>query len=82
MYAGTPVIGELEITPRHLCGQRRKRIDAGRPLEEWTRACRFVTTDDDSFRRCSTVTRDVAGWRIFAPSSPIAPLSRRAHRVQ
>ena len=67
----TPVIGDLEITPRHLCGQPVERSTPVERLEEWTRRLPVVTTDDDQFRALlERSTRDVAGLRIFDPEFP------------
>ena len=67
----TPVIGEQEITPRHLCGQPVERSTPVARLEEWTRRLPVVTTDDDQFRALlDRSARDIAGLRIFDPEYP------------
>ena len=67
----TPVIGDQEVTPRHLCGQPVERSTPVARLEEWTRRLPVVTTDDDQFRALlDRSTRDVAGLRIFDPEFP------------
>ena len=67
----TPVIGDQEVTPRHLCGQPVERSTPVARLEEWTRRLPVVSTDDDQFRALlDRSTRDVAGLRIFDPEFP------------
>src|SRR5262249_3273616 len=67
----TPVIGEQEVTPRHLCGQPVERSTPVARLEEWTRRLPVVTTDDDRFRALlERSSRDIAGLRIFDPEYP------------
>src|SRR5690349_16991607 len=67
----TPVIGDQEVTPRHLCGQPVERSTPVARLEEWTRRLPVVTSDDDQFRALlDRSTRDLAGLRIFDPEFP------------
>jgi glycogen debranching enzyme len=67
----TPVIGEQEVTPRHLCGQPVERSTPVARLEEWTRRLPVVSTDDDQFRALlDRSARDIAGLRIFDPEYP------------
>jgi glycogen debranching enzyme len=67
----TPVIGDLEITPRYLCGQPVERSTPSERLEEWKRRLPVVSTDDDSFGALlDRSSQDVAGLRIFDPEFP------------
>jgi glycogen debranching enzyme len=67
----TPVIGELEITPRYQCGQPVERSTPSERLEEWKRRLPVVSTDDDGFRALlDRSAQDVAGLRIFDPEFP------------
>ena len=67
----TPVIGDLEITPRYQCGQPVERSTPSERLEEWKRRLPVVSTDDDGFRALlDRSAQDVAGLRIFDPEFP------------
>ena len=67
----TPVIGELEITPRYQCGQPVERSTPSERLEEWKRRLPVVSTDDDQFGALlDRSAQDVAGLRIFDPEFP------------
>ena len=66
------MIGELEITPRYLCGQPVERstpVGAARGVASG--ACRWSRRDDDQFRALlERSTQDLAGLRIFDPEFP------------
>ncbi len=67
----TPVIGELEVTPRYQCGQPVERSTPVARLEEWRARMPVVTSDDDQFRALlERSTQDLAGLRIFDPEFP------------
>jgi glycogen debranching enzyme len=67
----TPVIGEMEITPRYLCGQPVERSMPSERLEEWKRRLPLVSTDDERFGALlDRSSQDVAGLRIFDPEFP------------
>ncbi len=67
----TPVIGELEVTPRYQCGQPVERSTPVARLEEWRARMPVVTSDDDQFRALlDRSTLDLAGLRIFDPEFP------------
>ena len=77
----TPVIGEMEITPRYLCGQPVERSTPSERLEEWKRRLPLVSTDDERFGACSTGRRRTSpGCASSIPSSPIGRSSPRARR--
>lgn len=67
----TPVIGDLEVTPRYQCGQPVERSTPVARLEEWRARMPVVTSDDDQFRALlDRSTQDLAGLRIFDPEYP------------
>ena len=67
----TPVIGDLDVTPRYQCGQAVERSTPVARLEEWTSRMPVVSSDDDQFRELlERSTRDLAGLRIFDPEFP------------
>jgi glycogen debranching enzyme len=67
----TPVIGDLEVTPRYQCGQPVERSTPVVRLEEWRRRMPVVSSDDDQFRALlARSTLDLAGLRIFDPEFP------------
>ncbi|HUI50097.1 MAG TPA: glycogen debranching N-terminal domain-containing protein, partial [Acidimicrobiia bacterium] len=67
----TPVIGDLEVTPRYQCGQPVERSTPVARLEQWRARMPVVTSDDDQFRALlERSTRDLAGLRIFDPEYP------------
>jgi glycogen debranching enzyme len=67
----TPVIGDLEITPRYQCGHPVERSTPTERLEEWKRRLPLVSTDDERFGALlDRSSQDVAGLRIFDPEFP------------
>jgi len=67
----TPVIGEIEVTPRYQCGQPVERSTPVARLEQWRARMPVVTSDDDQLRALlDRSTRDLAGLRIFDPEFP------------
>jgi glycogen debranching enzyme len=67
----TPVIGDLEVTPRYLCGQPVERSTPVERLEEWKARMPVVTAEHDQFRALlERSTQDLAGLRIFDPEYP------------
>ena len=67
----TPVIGDMEITPRYLCGQPVEHSAPSERLEEWKRRLPLVSTDDERFGALlDRSSQDVAGLRIFDPEFP------------
>ncbi len=67
----TPVIGDLEVTPRYLCGQPVERSTPVERLEAWNARMPVVTAENDQFRALlDRSTQDLAGLRIFDPEHP------------
>jgi glycogen debranching enzyme len=67
----TPVIGDMEITPRYQCGEPVERSTPSERLEEWKRRLPLVSTDDERFGALlDRSAKDVAGLRIFDPEYP------------
>src|SRR5579871_361289 len=67
----TPVIGDLEVTPRYLCGHPVERSTPVERLEEWKARMPVVTAEHDQFRALlDRSTQDLAGLRIFDPEYP------------
>jgi glycogen debranching enzyme len=67
----TPVIGDLEVTPRYQCGQPVERSTPVERLEEWNARMPVVTAEHDQFRALlERSTQDLAGLRIFDPEYP------------
>ncbi|MCU1429874.1 MAG: Amylo-alpha,6-glucosidase [Actinomycetia bacterium] len=67
----TPVIEDVEIVPRYLCGQPVERSTPVERLETWRRRLPKVTTDHDDFRALlERSTEDLAALRIFDPEHP------------
>ncbi len=67
----TPVIGELEVTPRYQCGHPVERSTPVARLEEWKARMPVVSADHDQFRSLlERSTQDLAGLRIFDPEFP------------
>ncbi len=66
-----PVLDDVEITPRYLCGQPVERSTPVERLETWRRRLPKVTTDHDVFRGLlEQSTEDLAALRIFDPEHP------------
>jgi len=67
----SPVIGDLEVTPRYQCGQPVERSTPVARLEEWKARMPVVTAEHDQFRALlERSTQDLAGLRIFDPEYP------------
>ena len=67
----TPVIGDLEVTPRYVCGQPVEGSTPVERLEAWNARLPIVTADHDQFRALlDRSTQDLAGLRIFDPEHP------------
>src|SRR5205085_8493224 len=67
----TPVIGDLEVTPRYQCGHPVERSTPVARLEEWKARMPVVSADHDQFRNLlERSTQDLAGLRIFDPEFP------------
>jgi glycogen debranching enzyme len=67
----TPVLGEVEVTPRYHCGQPVERSTPVARLEEWRRRMPVVSSDDEQARALlDRSTIDLAGLRIFDPEYP------------
>ena len=65
------MIGDLEVTPRYLCGQPVERSTPVERLEAWNARLPIVTADHDQFRALlDRSTQDLAGLRIFDPEHP------------
>jgi glycogen debranching enzyme len=67
----TPVVGDLEVTPRYLCGHPVERSTPVARLEEWNAKMPSVSADHDGFRSLlERSAQDLAGLRIFDPEYP------------
>jgi glycogen debranching enzyme len=67
----TPVIDEVSIVPRYLCGQPVERSTPVERLASWRRRLPRVSTDHDEFRGVlERSTEDLAALRIFDPEYP------------
>ena len=67
----TPVIGDMEVEPRYLCGQPIERAMPVERLEDWKARMPLVASDDGQFNALlKRSTEDLAGLRIFDPEYP------------
>jgi glycogen debranching enzyme len=67
----TPILDDLVVEPRHICGKPVERAKPSERLAEWRRNLPTLVTDHDDFRHLYTRSaEDLAALRLFDPQNP------------